>query len=79
MNIYRSAFAAALLLPALASQAVTTAEFASKAPAAPVTSAPTPRPAAAATTAKPASAQRQADDKTTRSTPSAAAPKPVPR
>lgn len=80
MNVSRSGIAAALLtLPVLAAHAVTTAEFASKAPAAPATAtavAPA-RAASAATPTPPASMQRQTDAKARGMPP--AAPKPAQR
>lgn len=79
MSVFRSTVGAALLvLPALASHAMTTAEFASKAPAAPITPVASARAASAATPTRPATQQRQADDKAMRPT-TPAAPKPGPR
>ena len=78
MNVLRSGTAAALLaLPVLAAHAVTTAEFASKAPAAPPTAAAPTRASSAATPTLPSKLQRQAEDKARGETP--AAPKPAPR
>lgn len=78
MNVSRSGIAATMLaLPVLAAHAVTTAEFASKAPAAPVAAVAPSRAASAATPTRPENTQRQADDKV-RAVPSAA-PKPAQR
>ena len=78
MNVLRSGIAAALLaLPVLAAHAMTTAEFASKAPAAPTSAAPPTRGASAPAPAQPVKLQRQAEDKVRAVAP--ATPKPAPR
>lgn len=81
MNLSSTGIAAAMLaLPLLAAQAMTTAEFASKAPAAPpaqTTSGAPARAASAAAPTPPVHMQRQAEDKARVATPSA--PKPAQR
>lgn len=78
MNLLSTGIAATMLaLPLLAAQAMTTAEFASKAPAAPATTAAPSRAASAAAPTPPVNMQRQAEDKARVVTP--AVPKPAQR